>query len=170
MVLENPVHRAWVRMKDILNATFCVSAPDNQMTTQSNSQILLKILIGTAWLDGQVQPQEREYLHRIAQETGLAEDREIQPLLYEFRSVKAEECYAWIQEYLGDRPTSQDCQKLIEQLSALIYSDGTIANEEAKLLTRLQILDANSESNAATPYTKVLDTIRNLYQRWVSTI
>ena len=138
------------------------------MTTHSSVQALVKILIGTAWLDGKIQPQERAYLHRIAQEKAVADDPAIQPLLYELRAVKPEECYAWIREYLGDRPTSQACQQLIEELSALIYSDGTIANEEAKLLTRLQMLDAHSDGGHR--FTHLLGTIRELYQRWVSAI
>ncbi len=133
------------------------------MATHSSVQTLVKILIGTAWLDGKIQPQEREYLHRIAQEKAVADDPAIQPLLHELRAVKPEECYAWVQEYLGDRPTTQDCQQLIEELSALIYSDGTVAIEEAKLLTRLQMIDTQSEGQ--THYISILGTIRQLYQR-----
>lgn len=138
------------------------------MATQSSVQTLVKILIGTAWLDGKIHPQEREYLHRIAHAKGVADDPAIQPLLYELRAVKPEECYAWVAEYLGDRPTSQDCQQLIEELSALIYSDGTVANEEAKLLTRLQMIDANSDSQ--NPYAAILAAIRQLYQRWLAAL
>ena len=32
-------------------------------------------------------------------------------------------------------------------MSGLIYSDGTVANEEPKLLTRLQLLDPARESS-----------------------
>ena len=131
----------------------------------SNIKTLIKILIGTAWIDGSIQPEEREYLHRVAKEKGVADDPEIQPLLYEFRAVKPEECYGWVKEYLGDRPNSTDCQHLIEAISGLIYSDGTVANEEAKLLTSLQNLDAANSDN-----TSVLSAIRNLYQRWISTL
>jgi uncharacterized tellurite resistance protein B-like protein len=133
------------------------------MATNSSVQTLVKILIGTAWLDGKIQPQEREYLHRIAQEKAVAEDPAIQPLLYELRAVKPEECYAWVQDYLGDHPTSQDCHQLIEEISGLIYSDGTVASEEAKLLTRLQMIDTTSDS--PNYYTNLLNVIRQLYQR-----
>lgn len=136
---------------------------------KDNVKTLVKILIGAAWLDGKIQPEEREYLHRIAKEKNVAEDREIQPLLYELRSVKPEECYQWLQDYLGDQPTSEDCQHLIEAISGLIYSDGAIANEEAKLLTRLQLLDASIEMPSSI-HSKVLGTIRSLYHRWISQI
>jgi uncharacterized tellurite resistance protein B-like protein len=127
---------------------------------------LVKILIGTAWIDGVVQPQEREYLHRIAQEKGVASDPELKPLLYEFRAVKPEECYAWVREYLGSSPTEADFQQLMEAISGLIYSDGNVANEEARLLSRLITLEAEDEHRDLSR-SPVLKAIRDLYQRWV---
>lgn len=137
------------------------------MTADSTIRTLVKILIGVAWIDGQIQPEEREYLHRIVKEKGMDNDPEIQPLLYEFRPVKPEECYGWVKEYLGDRPSSEACQQLIEAISGLIYSDGTVANEEAKLLTDIQMIDMGTESSSPGDNT-VIKAIRNLYQRWVS--
>lgn len=128
---------------------------------------LVKILIGTAWIDGAIQPEEREYLNRIAQEKGVADEAEIQPLLHEFTSVKPSECYEWVKQYLGDRPTSEDCQQLLEAISGLIYSDGTVATEEANLLTELQSLDPNNISGDQSSNT-VLSAIRSLYQRWIA--
>lgn len=137
------------------------------MTASTDLKKLVKILIGTAWIDGTIQSEEREYLHRIAQEKGVADDPDIQLLLNESRSVDAAECYDWVKEYLGDRPTSENCQHLIESISALIYSDGNVANEEAELLHELQLLDPTNaspeqETNA------VLKTIQKLYKRWVT--
>ncbi len=133
----------------------------------TDTKTLIKILIGAAWIDGKVQEEERQYLHRIAQEKGVANDPEVQPLLYEFRTVQPEQCYEWIREYLGDRPSSEACQQLMESISALIYSDGTVANEEAKLLTRIQLLDSSSET-AELPHNSVLKAIRRVYQDWLS--
>ncbi len=137
------------------------------MTTASPSvKNLMKILIGTAWLDGRVQPEEREYLHRIAKEKGIANEPEIQPLLHEFRPVSQQECYEWVRQYLGDRPTSEACQQLLEAISGLIYSDGSVENEEAKLLHELQMLDP---SNTAEPAdNSVIKAIRGMYQRWIA--
>ncbi|NDJ18712.1 TerB family tellurite resistance protein [Myxacorys almedinensis] len=130
---------------------------------------LVKILIGAAWLDGKIQPEERHYLHRVAQEKGVADDPEIQPLLHELRSVTPDECYQWVQAYLGDHPTSEACQSLIEVISGLVYSDGAIADEEAKLLTRLQLVDAQSDA-LNSMHARILAAIRKLYQRGASQI
>jgi uncharacterized tellurite resistance protein B-like protein len=127
---------------------------------------LVKILIGAAWIDGKIQAEEREYLQKVAKEADLADDREIQPLLYGLKAVSAQECYGWVQEYLGDNPSAEDYQRLIEAMSALIYSDGDVATEEAKLLTRLQLLDpATASSKFAQNH--ALKAIQKLYRHWI---
>lgn len=136
------------------------------MVANSSVKQLIKILIGAAWIDGKVQPEERDYLKRVAKEAGVADDPEIQPLLYELRAVLPDECYGWVKEYLGDRPSTEDYQRLIEGLSALIYSDGEVATEEAKLLTRLQLLDpANTPQKSGT--NSILQAVQKLYRRWI---
>lgn len=135
------------------------------MGTNSVKQ-LVKILIGAAWIDGKVQPEEREYLQKVAKEAGIADDPEIQPLLYGLRAVSAQECYGWLQEYLGDNASAEAYQRLIDAISVLIYSDGDVATEEAKLLTRLQLLDPAT----ATPKSgqnNVLKAIQKLYRHWM---
>ncbi|MBD1809616.1 TerB family tellurite resistance protein [Microcoleus sp. FACHB-SPT15] len=136
------------------------------MVANSSVKQLVKILIGAAWIDGKVQPEEREYLKRVATQSGVADDPEIQPLLYELRAVLPDECYTWVKEYLGDRPSSEDYERLIESLSALIYSDGDVATEEAKLLTRLQLLDPSSTAQKSGQ-NNVLKAIQKLYHRWI---
>ncbi|HTL88414.1 MAG TPA: TerB family tellurite resistance protein [Leptolyngbya sp.] len=132
-----------------------------------DTKTLVKILIGVAWLDGKIQPEERSYLQRIAKEKGLESDREIQPILYELRSVKPEECYQWVQHYLGEFPTPKRCHQLIDAVSELMYVDSSIDTEEAKLLTRLQVLESEP---APTLHTKAVAVIRKLYQRGVAKI
>jgi uncharacterized tellurite resistance protein B-like protein len=135
------------------------------METNSSVKQLLKILIGAAWIDGKIQPEEREYLQRVAKEKGVADDPEIQPLLHELVSVQPAKCYEWMQEYIGDRPSLEDYQGLIDSMSALIYSDGDVATEEAKLLNRLQLLDPTASSSKS--YNTVLKAIQKLYRGWI---
>lgn len=136
------------------------------MVGNSSVKNLVKILIGAAWIDGKIQPEEREYLRQIAQQKGVANDPDIKPLLYELLSVPPTECYNWVSEYLGSSPTNQECQNLIEAISGLIYSDGDVATEEARLLSRLQDLSSdNDQSNAKV--NSILKQIQKLYRRWV---
>lgn len=127
---------------------------------------LVKILIGAAWIDGRIQPEERLYLRKLAQDKGVANDPEIQPWLYELVAVEPEQFYEWLKEYLGDNPNQAECQSLIEAIGGLIYSDNEVATEEAKLLTKLQEISDNSDSTQPR-YNAILKQIQKLYRRWV---
>ncbi len=69
---------------------------------KQKNQKLFKILVGAAWIDGIIQPEERKYLWRVAKELQLTEDPEIKVLLSELKTVSATECYLWVEEY-GER-------------------------------------------------------------------
>jgi uncharacterized membrane protein YebE (DUF533 family) len=127
---------------------------------------IMKILIGAAWIDGIIQPEERKYLQRMAQTHNLAEEPEIKVLLSELKPVKPTECYQWLQEYLGDNPTKQDYYDLLESMSALIYSDGDVDIREVKLLEQLQNLEPTKSDNQAG-FDKVLKVIQKLYRQAV---
>lgn len=133
------------------------------MTTDPEIKKLLRILVGAAWIDGKVQPEEQKYLHQVAERHGIADDP-AQPW-YELKSVSPAECYLWVKEYLGDRPTAEDCHQLLEAIGGLMYSDGDIANEEVELLTQLQLLEPQAAPEQR--YTPVLKAVQKLYRRWV---
>lgn len=132
----------------------------------TNVKKLVKILMGAAWIDGIIQPQERQYIRKIAQEQGVESDPEIKPWLYELVTVKPAECYEWVKEYLGDSPSTEDYQNLLQAISGLIYSDGEVATEEAKLLAKLQQLSNGNKSNEAG-FNTILKHIQKLYRSWV---
>ncbi|KOP23165.1 Tellurite resistance protein TerB, partial [Hapalosiphon sp. MRB220] len=134
--------------------------------SSSNVKNLVKILIGAAWIDGRIQPEERQYLHQIAQEKGVASDPDIKPFLYELVPVKPIECYNWVKEYLGEHPSIEDCQDLIQAISGLIYTDNEVAVEEATLLTKLQEI-SNQEQSTQAGLNVLLKQIQKLYRRWV---
>ncbi|MEO1429520.1 MAG: TerB family tellurite resistance protein [Cyanobacteria bacterium J06633_8] len=127
---------------------------------------LLKILIAAAWIDGRIQPEEREYLRQIAKSKDIATDPEIKPWLYELVPVKPDECYQWVEEYLGTSPSVEDCQNLIQEIGGLIYSDGEVAIEEAKLLARIQDLSDKSESKQGK-LNIILKQVQKMYRHWV---
>ena len=124
---------------------------------------LLKILIGAAWIDGIIQPEERKYLHKIATEYNLADDPELQPLLSELKRVPTAECYQWVEEYLGKNPTEQDYQELLEKISALIYSDGDIDVRETRLIEKVQSLDPTQQP-PKTIVGNLLKKVQKLYR------
>ncbi|NET38583.1 MAG: TerB family tellurite resistance protein [Cyanothece sp. SIO1E1] len=132
------------------------------MTTKTKQ--LFKILIGAAWIDGAIQVEEREHFHKMATDNELANDPEIKSLLLETQQVQPSEFYDWLEQYLGNNPSEADYQALLASLSALIYSDGDINVEEAKLLTRLQNLDPAHALKKST-FDKFLGSIQKLYRQ-----
>lgn len=134
------------------------------MTTQNQTKLLVKILVGTAWLDGIIQPQERKYLQKVVGENNLNDDAEIKSLLSEIKPVNPPQCYEWLEEYLGNNPTIKDYEELFGSISALIYSDGDVDTQEAKLLNHLQNLDPNTITKKSM-LDQILNSVKQLYQK-----
>lgn len=124
---------------------------------------ILKILIGAAWIDGVIQPEERKYLRRIAEEFQLADDPEIKPLLQELRPIEAIECYQWLEDYLGSNHSVADYQELLEKISGLIYSDGFVDVREAKLMEKVQNFDPMIVSRQSI-FDRLLLKIQKIYR------
>jgi uncharacterized tellurite resistance protein B-like protein len=132
------------------------------MNPQPDARLLVKILIGVAWLDGKIQAEERQYLDRVLHTHHLNDDADLNSLLTGTSAVTPTQCQEWIQEYLGDRSIHDD-DRLIEEISKMIYSDGDVATAEAKLLNDLQ-----STPTSAQPSTgAVANKLRQLYRGWV---
>ena len=137
------------------------------MNKNTKTKQLIKILIGAAWIDGVIQTEEREYLHRIATAYRVENDPELKPFLSELKPVQAQECYRWLTDYLGENHQEEDYQELLEALSGLIYSDGNVEVQEARLLTKLQELDPIYEQSKS-PLDKLLEKIQKLYRKTMS--
>jgi hypothetical protein len=125
---------------------------------------IIKILIAAAWIDGVIQPEERSYLRRVAQDFQLADDPEIKPLLSELRPVQAVECYQWLEEYFGENHTAEDYQQLLEKISGLIYSDGFVDVREAKLVEAIQSCDPANPDCRNSTWDRILRKIQKLYK------
>jgi uncharacterized tellurite resistance protein B-like protein len=137
------------------------------MNKNTKTKQLIKILIGAAWIDGVIQTEEREYLRRIAIAYQVENEPELKPFLSELKPVQAQECYRWLTEYLGENHQEEDYQELLEALSGLIYSDGDVEVQEARLLTKLQELDPIYEQSKS-PLDKLLEKIQKLYRKTMS--
>ena len=136
------------------------------MDQKTKTKQLMKILFGAAWIDGIIQPEEREYLRRMATDRELIDEPEIQSLLSEIKPVTATECYQWLEEYLGENHTQEDYEQLLEAISAVLYSDGDVDIQEAKLLSRLQDLDPELH-HPHSIFDQLLKSIQKLYRRAV---
>ncbi len=133
----------------------------------TNSRKLLKILIGVAWIDGQVQDTERNLILQIAQEKGMAEDPVISDLLNHMgdQVVQLTDFQQWIHDYLGVHPSEENYQQLLEALSSIIYSDNDVATAEAQLLMNYQQLDPQQQPANLSVGQTILAKLRTVYQK-----
>lgn len=136
------------------------------MLTRNKNKMkqILKIMIGAAWIDGIIQPEERVYLRRVAQDFKLADEPEIKSLLSELRPIQPVECYQWLEEYLGNNPSEKDYQQLLEVISGLVYVDGYVDIREAKLIETIQSCDPNNPECRNSILDKILRKIQKLYK------
>lgn len=133
---------------------------------QTREQQLVKILVGAAWLDGKLQPEEQAYLQRIAAQKGLQDDTELQQWINGMKAVSPQDCFQWVSDYLGQSPAPEHCQELLEEISGLIYSDSEIDNKEAELLMQLQQMDEKNSSGPAI-YETAIGAVQKLYRKLV---
>ncbi|WP_374875978.1 TerB family tellurite resistance protein [Microseira sp. BLCC-F43] len=123
----------------------------NKERFSKDNKQLVKLLSGIAWIDGVLEPGEQAFWQRIINEKGLAEDPEIKSLLSVDKLVQPEECYSWLQAYLGNNCSDKDFQELYEALNSLMYSDGTLDSEEKELLAEIAATEvANAQSHQLT--------------------
>jgi hypothetical protein len=134
------------------------------MSKSTSPKQLFKILVGAAWLDGKLQPEEQAYLQRIVQEKGLQNDAELQLWINGIKAISSEDCFRWVEDYLGKAPSPDHCQQLLEEISGLIYSDSEVDSKEAELLMQFHEPTNPSES---TLYASVMSAVQKLYQKWV---
>lgn len=137
------------------------------MKNNLNAKKLLKILVGAAWLDGVIKPEERAYLRSMATYHNLTDNAELKPFLSELKPVQPAECYKWLKDYVGENPTQEDYQGLLEALSGLIYSDGDIPVQEANFLNQMQLLAPSNQAHKSN-FDKVLKVIQKLYRQAIS--
>ena len=114
--------------------TFEIAIPKSVLQQQSSTddRQLLKLLVGMAWIDGVLEPEEKNYINLVADRKGLSGDPEIEYLFS--HPVPPEQCYEWLQAYLGQNPTNEKYQELYENLNGLIASDGNVDAREADVL------------------------------------
>jgi uncharacterized tellurite resistance protein B-like protein len=128
-----------------------------------NDRDLLEILVAIAWIDGEIQPEEREFLEKIALQQDLKSATELQELLDKYRDSSSDRCYQLLKKYLGSNPQPADYDNLLSAVSKLIYSDDDIATEEASLLTKIQDLNPQNLKSNST-FDRVIGKIQKLYR------
>lgn len=135
-----------------------------QSQTNDNRIQLFKILAAAAWIDGSVQPEERQHLQKVASSQNLEDNPEIQSLLAATEPIPSQQCYQWLEDYLGSHPTEFDYQNLLEAIAGLVYTDDNVDSEEAKLLTRIESLSPTNQQSQPS-FDGLLQAIKDFYRQ-----
>ena len=101
------------------------------MDSQYQQQLMLKIIIGAAWVDGHLEQAEVEYLQTLLKRYQLTHDPELMALLE--KSVPLQQTEIWIVEYLADT-TETERQRLLAAIGKLLIIDDTVLPVEHDLL------------------------------------
>lgn len=124
-----------IRRQASKNEHFDIPIPQEILDADAvDAKPLLKLLIGVAWIDGELEPGEVTYLQQLATTKGLSNDPEIASLLSNKQPVSAQQAYDWVQAYLGTNPSPQKFVELDEALESLVASDTVIDEKEKELL------------------------------------
>jgi len=136
---------------------------------QHQHRLMLKIIIGSAWVDGDLESTEVQYLQTLLDRFKLTHAPELLALLEEPVSLRQTE--SWMVEYLADT-TEMERQRLLAAIGKLVIADNTVLPQEHTLLddyyTLMAEIPAEPEEAPTLVETlgkfvrKVARTVRNL--------
>jgi hypothetical protein len=110
------------------------------MDAEHQHNLMLKILIGSAWADRHVEPEEVAYLSNVLKRFHLDHDNELRSLLK--TPVPMEQTERWLVAYLKDTPDSERL-KLLAAIGNLLISDHVVSSVEHDLLDEFHELMAH---------------------------
>lgn len=96
----------------------------------------LKVLLGAAWADGSLQPEELPILKRAVQQLGLKDYPQLRQLIQ--TPMSGEDYRQAFREYLAFYPSQEERQTLLELVRELVYVDDQISPEESTILEQLR--------------------------------
>jgi len=101
------------------------------MNPTTQHQLMLKIVAGSAWADGHLEPQELAYLGSLLRRYGLEHDTELRELIQE--PIPMEQTERWMADYLAQASETERMQ-LLGAIGNLMIADDTVSPEEHTLL------------------------------------
>ncbi len=117
------------------------------MDSADRKLLLLKILIGSAWVDHQLELRELDYLKQVLDRHHLADNYELQAMLKQPVPIEATE--SWIVDYLA-RATEEQRDQLLMLVIGVITADGVIDASEQSFLLEYQGLMSRIPSRPET--------------------
>ncbi len=136
------------------------------MESVEHKKLLLKIVIGAAWIDRHLAPEEIEYLQKLLQQYHLHIDSELQQLLQQ--QIPFEQTENWIIEYLEDT-TDKERLRLLSAIANMVMADENVSKIEHQLLDEYYELMARIPAHPeAMP--NVVQTVSRFVQRLIHSV
>ncbi len=114
--------------------------PVTIMDQANQHQLLLRIVAGSAWVDGHLEEEEVKYLERLLERYDLMDNTELKSLLQE--PISARQTESWMVEYLRDA-TEDERMQLLGAIGNLLIADDRVSPEEHELLDDYHTLMSN---------------------------
>lgn len=103
------------------------------MEPQNQHKLMLKIIIGSAWVDGHLEPAEVQYLQTLLDRYQLTHASDVLALLEE--PVPLSQTELWMVEYLADTTETEiERQRLLGAIGKVVIADDTVLPQEYALL------------------------------------
>ena len=136
------------------------------MDPQRQHKLMLKIIIGSAWVDGHLEAAEVQYLQTLLERYQLTHAPDLLALLEAPVSLRQTE--GWMVEYLADT-TETERERLLAAIGKLVISDDTVMPQEHTLLDDYYMLMAEipahpEETHTPTVVEAVGKFVRNVAQ------
>jgi hypothetical protein len=113
------------------------------MDSAQHQHLMLKILIGSAWVDQHLEPEEVAYLNKVLLRAHLEHNAELQGLLS--TPVEPTQTEQWLVSYLRDSPDAERL-KLLAAIGNLLIADDEVSDVEHDLLDEFHTLMASIPS------------------------
>jgi hypothetical protein len=118
------------------------------MNSTVQHHLMLKILIGSAWVDGVLESHELDYLHTLLDRYGEEHNAELRKLLAKPTPIQQTE--QWMAEYLYNA-TGTERQQLLGAMGNLLYSDRDVTASEHVLIDDFYTMTARIPAHAEPP-------------------
>jgi hypothetical protein len=121
---------------------------------------LMQIVIGSAWVDGQIEPRESAYLAKLLEHYRLTQDQELQRSLT--NAVPMQQTEKWMREYLFGT-TEADRQRALVAIAKLVMIDDDVTDTEHQLLD--DYYEMMAQFPALPDIAPVVKTVGNFVKR-----
>lgn len=116
------------------------------MDQSKKQKLITQILIGSAWIDRSLEPEEKTYLQKILERYDLGRNDELLALLNEPIPVKTTE--QWLVEYFK-HSSGEERMQLLADIGKVLIADDTVSDVEHDLLDAYHALMAKIPSREA---------------------